>query len=181
MNLKDKLRQALLEAKRVYDYNNVAVILKVDSDEWKEFQSKISDEDISAYETGAGREMNPHITVLYGIHTDVPDKDVEDLIETIKEPLIEFGSITSFTNDDFDVLKFDIESSDLVKLNKLFKKLPHTCQFPNYHPHCTIAYLKKGTAKKYIKEFSGVKLTNPEIKNFIYSKSDGTKKNYNLQ
>ena len=33
------------------------------------------------------------------------------------------------------------------------KRFPHTSDFPNYHPHMTIAYVKKGTGKYYIKDF----------------------------
>jgi 2'-5' RNA ligase len=50
----------------------------------------------------------------------------------------------------------------------------------DYHPHCTIAYLKSGKAAKYIKAKD---LVNMDIKpdKIVYSKPDNTTKNYNLQ
>jgi 2'-5' RNA ligase len=69
------------------------------------------------------------------------------------------------------VLKFDVESEDLNKLNKVFSDYPNTNKFPDYHPHCTIAYLKSGKAAKYIKKAKD--LVNMDIKpdKIVYSKA----------
>lgn len=186
MNLKNQLRKALLEAKteknNKYDYGCVMVDLNVDKNTWKDFQDKVDDDDIYHEEgnAGYGREMEPHVTILYGIHADVPDKEVEDMIDAITKPTIELQKVSSFDNEKFDVLKFDIESEDLNRLNKLFKELPHTSTYPDYHPHATICYLKPGLAKKYIKKFKGIDSLETKTSKVIYSKPDGTKKNYPL-
>ena len=33
------------------------------------------------------------------------------------------------------------------------KELPNTSKFPEYHPHITIAYVKSGKGKNYVKSF----------------------------
>jgi 2'-5' RNA ligase len=180
MNLKNKVRKALLKPKREYDYNCVMIGVKLDTEEWKNIQDMISDDDLYMGEDNEnyGREWNPHVTILYGIHPDVKDDDVEKLIKKIKKVNIKFGKVSFFTDKMFDVLKFDIESLDLHKLNTMFKKLPYTSEYPNYHPHMTICYLKAGLAKKYLKKLSDTELTEGVLDEVIYSKSDGTKKKY---
>jgi 2'-5' RNA ligase len=76
-----------------------------------------------------------------------------------------------FENDEYDVLKFNVISNDLAKLNKLMKgNFEYTSNYPNYIPHLTIAYLKKGEGKKYIKNMETLEIEN--INNFIYSDKD---------
>ena len=112
-----------------------------------------TEEDDDSY----GRETEPHVTILYGLHEEIEDKDIEVDIKEIKTPKIDFKNISSFNNDKFDVLKFDVESKDLTKLNKIFAKYPNTNKFPDDHPHCTIAYLKSGKAAEYIKKAKDLK------------------------
>lgn len=183
MNLKNNIRKALKEATektKKYDYGCVMVDLNVNKDTWKDFQDMVEDDDIYHEEgsDGYGREMDPHVTILYGIHADVSDEDIKGLISKSKKPEIELKDVSSFENEGFDVLKFDIHSDDLVKLNKKFKELPHTSTYPDYHPHATICYLKPGLAKKYIKKFKEVDALETKTSKFMYSKPDGTKKNY---
>jgi len=66
---------------------------------------------------------------------------------------VNLSGISIFENPEFDVVKFDVNSKLLTKLNTLMKQLPHTSTFPEYHPHITIAYVKKGEGNKYIKKF----------------------------
>lgn len=102
-----------------------------------------------------GREDKPHITVLYGLHPEVTGDDVVDVAHEFGRPIRgKISKLSAFYGDDtgkdYDVLKFDVESDDLHKLNAAFKKLPHTSSFPDYHPHATVAYVKKGEAKKFV-------------------------------
>jgi 2'-5' RNA ligase len=164
------------------EYGCLMIDLEADAGDWKKMLDLIDGKDLylPKGETGYGKEPEPHVTVLYGFHTDVEDKDIEKKVQSIgTKPKVSIGSVSSFTNKDFDVLKFDVESEDLHRLNKKFKSFPHTSGFPDYHPHCTIAYLKKGMADKYIKKFnkSDVKI-KVEPKDFVYSKADGSKKKY---
>ena len=163
MNIRDMVRKALLtEGKRTAllkegshngnNYSCIMVFLKYEQSEWDIMQDLIDDDDLyePKDETGFGKEDHPHVTILFGLHEDISDKDIEDEIKKIKNPKLKLGKVSSFTNENFDVLKFDIESEDLYKYNKNFSKFPNTTEFKNYHPHCTIAYVKSGLAKKYI-------------------------------
>lgn len=190
MNLKQILREKL-EAKeketnkpsRKNPYGCVMLYLDVNEKEWKALQSKIDEDDIYKGPDGEGfaREYDPHVTILYGIHADVPDSDVEDLIDGITEPDIEMKKISSFTNKEFDVLKFDVKSKDLVKQNKDFKALPHTNDFPDYHPHVTIAYLKKDKVEKYVTELKDIEPIEVKVEKIVYSKPDDSKKNFKVK
>ena len=136
---------------------------------------KISEQDLYD-EPGFGLEHEPHVTVLYGFHQD--STDIDELKKTVDEyvekPIkIEIKKVSVFENEKFDVLKFDIESPELRELNKICaEKFEHTNSYKDYHPHMTIAYLKKGVAAKYVKEFKpGSIILNGE--DFVYSDSSG--------
>lgn len=135
-----------------------------------ELHKEINSEDV--HENGI--ETEPHTTLLYGLHYDVSDEDVLKICtEAIYEP-IKLDNISLFTNPEFDVLKFDAHSPVLHNVNAELTKLPHTTDYPDYHQHATIAYLKPGKGKEYVKKFKDKTiLVNPiEI---VYSKADGKK------
>jgi hypothetical protein len=60
-------------------------ILDVNKKSWKELQDMIDDDDLYNEEAGDsyGRENEPHVTILYGLHDD-KDKDIEVDIKEIK-------------------------------------------------------------------------------------------------
>lgn len=186
--IKSKLRAALLKegAHKANEYGCLMVYLDADKSEWDKMQEVIDADDLydPKDETGYGLESEPHVTILYGLHSTIEDKDIEVEINKIKNPKIKLGKVSSFTNKLFDVLKFDIESSDLHKLNKKFCEFPYTSDYPDYHPHCTAAYLKKGLAEKYIKILNKylTEHSNLEVKpeKLVYSKANGEKKDYGL-
>ena len=64
---------------KTYDYGCVMLQLPIKKEIWSEIQSFINEDDIE-YNDDLGRETDPHITLLYGIHADVNDSDVETLI-----------------------------------------------------------------------------------------------------
>jgi len=103
-----------------------------------------------------GLEETPHVTLVYGIHEDEIDASV--IRDTIKENIESFSvkvkNIGFFECDEYDVVKYDvIPSKDLLKYRKLFlKTFENTQTFKEYHPHITLAYVKKGEAKKYAKK-----------------------------
>ena len=181
MDIKSKVRKALLEgAHKANKFGCVMVFLDYDKSEWNKMQDIIDKEDLyePKGETGFGKETDPHITILYGLHSDIPDSDIEKEIDLLKKPSIKLGKVSSFSNDKFDVLKFDIESKDLHKANKKFSEFPFTTDYPKYHPHATIAYVKKGLADKYIDKLNKAAEISIIADKIIYSKADGTKKNY---
>lgn len=169
-----------------YRYGCVMLYLDVDEDKQKEIQSLVSEDDLylgTEDDPGYGREDEPHVTVLYGIHSDVPDEDVEELIEKLVAPEIILKDISIFDNADkgFDVVKFDVENENLHKMNEMFKTLPYTSDYPDYHPHATIAYVKAGEGEKYVKTLSDEEQIKIKPNKIVYSKADGTKKEYNFK
>lgn len=111
--------------------------------------------DIYDSEEGHGLEDEPHVTALYGLDADVADP-VKKAIAGIGPIKAKFGKASIFSNDKYDVLKFDVDSPDLHRLNAELKKLPHSSDFPDYQPHITVAYLKKGTGQKYAGAVPGI-------------------------
>jgi 2'-5' RNA ligase len=185
MEFKKLIKEALKKRETVYEYGCVMINLDVNPKEWDAVQKIVDEDDVYFSDvdpTGFGRELDPHVTILFGIHADVPDEDVEKLIKQIKKPEIELQKISSFSSDKkpFDVLKFDIKSKDLDTLNKLFKTLPHTSDFPTYHPHATICYMKKGKVEGYIKKAAKIEPINVTPSEITYSKPNGEKKNYKI-
>lgn len=174
------LSKLLNEADRKLKYGCLMVSLDIKKSDWKGLQGLIDDSDLYDSEEGFGREDFPHVTILYGLHDTVPDSDIEKEVKQIKTPNIKFGKASSFSNEKYDVLKFDIDSSGLHKMNKKFSEFPNTTDYPEYHPHTTIAYLKPGLAEKYIKKINGLDKIDIKPKEYLYSKADGSKKHFKL-
>ena len=121
-----------------------------------------------------------HVTVLYGIHSECPNKTKKSL-KGNGSVKVKFGEVNVFTNpDNFDVVVVDVISKDLVALNeKLKKEVPFTNKYDSYRPHVTIAYIKKGKGEKH----KGVDVwENEEFKTnkIIFSSKNGTKNSVRL-
>lgn len=176
----------LTEAK--HEYGCVMLYFPVPVEFWTKIQDRLNDEDISSDLDENGEDKNgrqsadeAHVTLLYGIHEDVPDEDVEAIIDQIKGVEVTLRKISTFDNEEFDVLKFDIKGDGLFEFNEKFKALPHTSKFSEYHPHLTIAYLKKGKlTDEMTKDLSGDDVLKAISNKVVYSKPDGTKKEYEL-
>jgi hypothetical protein len=125
-----------------------------------------------------GRDVTPHITIKFGFTKDLSDDNVNDIITGVNTLPIIIEALSIFENDKFDVVKFDIKKSDvLMKLNKKCNGYPHTDTFPVYHPHMTLAYVKKGS-------FPHKKLNlNIPLKadRFVYSPMSGEKRSYPIK
>lgn len=126
-------------------------------------------------EPGYGYETEPHVTILFGLHHNELDlNQLYDILYNTELFEINTNKISSFEND-YDVLKWEIEKTEeLLKLNELLvTSFPNTQNFPNYEPHVTIAYLKKGCAEKYVTELPNT--IKKKIDFWVYSMPDGTK------
>lgn len=142
-------------------------------EDWQTLQEEICSCEVYDDEPGMGLENEPHCTVLYGLHTQ-KFSDVTDKV-TLKPCKFKFKNISLFQNGKYDVLKFDIESDDLMKLNREVSKLPFTSNFPKYHPHATIGYLKSGYGKFYTKMKNKLVGKSFTSNKFIFSDSNSHK------
>jgi len=127
-----------------------------------------------------GREDDIHTTVLFGLHTTDP-KDVKNIVGDKKPLKIKMGKMSVFNNNKYDVLKIDIEGKRLRWMHEVLKrKLSNSQDFPTYIPHCTIAYMKKGFAYKYIGNSTFDKISFL-CEDLIFSSKDGVKTKIKLE
>ena len=116
------------------------------ADEIKAFAERIPDKDLAE----DGREDEPHITLKYGLHGWDP-KFAQEALAGEGPIKVKFGKVSLFENPDFDVVKVDVDSPDLHRLNeKISESQPNTETFREYKPHATIAYVRKGRGAKYV-------------------------------
>ncbi len=94
-----------------------------------------------------GREDDPHITAKFGLHTNDANT-LKPILSKTAPVKAKIGGVSVFCGADsdkpYDVLKFDVESDDLTRLNRELSALPHTDTHKSYCPHLTIAYVKAG-------------------------------------
>jgi 2'-5' RNA ligase len=97
-----------------------------------------------------GIDTDPHVTIVYKLLETSP-VSVFKAVKNRKPVVAKIGELGIFENDDFDVLKFEIASSQLRDLNR---SITESCLvetlYPTYRPHMTVAYLKKGEGKQYV-------------------------------
>lgn len=127
-----------------------------------------------------GREDEPHVTVLYGIETEDPSQ-VKGITSSEKPFQIELGNISKFSADEYDVLKIEVlATKNLRQLHERIKKEVKNQQtYPNYVPHVTLAYAKKGSCDKHLGDhkLKGEKIAIEEL---TFSTPDGTQENFKL-
>lgn len=127
------------------------------------------------HDPGYGREDEIHCTVLYGLHAN-KSNEIRDLLKNVKPFKVQFKKISLFkTSPKFDVIKIEVESKPLHKINGLLKNnMEVTNKFPEYKPHVTIAYLNKNSFKKRtdLNVFNGTEFV---VNSLIFSSRVGTK------
>jgi hypothetical protein len=153
------------------------LMLDLDIEDWDRMLAMIDTDDI--YDTVEhGLEYHPHVTVLFGFLPEVTVEDIRKAIERLKiqSPItLQITGISHFDGarqdvDACDVVKFDVKSSYLNRLHDYFKQFPHFEKYTDYHPHITLAYVKKGTGQKYDHTFVyGMVLKS---KTFLWSDKD---------
>jgi hypothetical protein len=161
------------QSKTTYNYG--CLMVNVDEMGWDGFiKETVNDEDLYTEGDDYGIETEPHITVLYGFHKDIDMKKLKELLFPLSELEITSSKISIFENEKYDVLKYDIDSDKLFELNDLMtENFEYTTDFPDYHPHVTIAYLKPGRGKKYVTELKEAK--EFKAKTYKFSHPDGKK------
>lgn len=114
-------------------------------------EQNISDEEVynDPEQPQYGREYESHVTIIYGIHDDTP-KELKRLLNKQKPFFIEFGKISVFDCLNFDVVKIEVESVELRRINKIVQDhLEVTNNNITFRPHVTIAFLKKGSGSRF--------------------------------
>ena len=154
-NLKDLLNE---EESKKTKYGCVMLFFK-ETDEIADLKSKIDDDNVYHKNDDNGDEdygidREPHVTILYGLLEEVTDEDVKGVLWSEDVPELSVGKISLFEND-FDVVKFDIESDGLNSLNKKLSEFPFETDYPDYHPHSTICYAIKGKGADVIEGLGG--------------------------
>ena len=118
-----------------------------------------------------GKEANPHVTVMYGL-SPIEETRVKELLTKVPKKIVaELGKISKFSNADapYDVLKIEVKSPHLNKIHEMIRKnFDNNYKWPEYNPHVTLAYVKKGTCNEYVgnKTFEGMKVM---FETFMYS------------
>lgn len=156
-----------------YEYGCVMVEVPVSN--WDEITSSIDPEDVYTGDDDThGIQENPHVTILYGLHDGVTEDEVKSVFEGFTDDInIEVNGVGIFENKDYDVVKFNVNPDGaLQELHDRLSKFPNSNDFPDYKPHITIAYVKKGTGKKYVK--TDYKYTVKNVDKITYSMADGT-------
>lgn len=122
-----------------------------------------------------GLEVEPHVTVLYGLKDDeIDESEIIKLFTMINGPEVETEQISLFKNEKFDVVKWDIISDELTILNKMVSSMfPFKSDYPDYHAHCTIAYCKPDNGDSYVKTLP--EPIKQKIAYWVYSKANGKK------
>ena len=158
--------------KEAFDYSSVQCDMPYDLAEeviaWG--KENIPDEDLA----GDGREDNIHVTCKYGLYDHDPF-ELREVLAKFGTINITLGKISTFENDETDIVKIDVDSSKIHQLNKIISdKFSHIDTHSTFIPHLTIAYVKPGCGKKYQgnKFFSGRKI---KITSVIFSGSDNRK------
>jgi 2'-5' RNA ligase len=185
MNIKNALRKRLLaEGATGHKYGCVMLFLPIKKTWWDKLTDEIDKDDVynpeGERDYGIQAHTDAHVTILYGCLPSVTDKDVEDALYSEPTPKLTIEGISLFENEDFDVVKFDVKSDGLNKLNKKLSEYPHEKSFDDYHAHITICYAKKGKGKEIIEKLGDIKL-DVEASHYIYSKADGTKVRFELK
>lgn len=166
--------------KKTYEYG--CAMLYFDFPEMEQLHEEIEEDHVfnDPSDSTFGLEKEPHCTLLYGLHKEVTDEMVENIAKNYAFGNCTIKNASLFENEKFDVLKFDIEGDNLQDCNKELCKLPHTTDYPDYHPHMTVAYLKTGMGKEYAEMFKD-KMHTLKPKYIVYSKPDGSKTQIELK
>lgn len=101
-----------------------------------------------------GLETETHATIAPCLDNDTDLNELKKYLFPLSEYKTMISDVSIFYNDEYDVLKCNVRCDALHRTNAEIKKHfeLHT-EFKEYHPHITIAYLKKGYAEKYVMNF----------------------------
>jgi hypothetical protein len=174
---KMRFREIYENLNQTYSFSSVQ--FKYDNEiagEVLRFSSILLKEDDLYYDEdgGSGRENDIHTTILYGIISPSSNK-VRPLLNKLTPFEVELGDISFFEQEECDVMKIEVHSSYLHYINALLKEnIDYQTNYPEYIPHCTIAYLKKGVKERLNfdkRYFNGMK---QDVFSVEFSSKDGS-------
>jgi SPP1 gp7 family putative phage head morphogenesis protein len=128
-----------------------------------------------------GRETDAHVTVKYGIDPAVTAAQVREALANSDSAIemaargasMTLGKTAFLALDDCDVVIVDVDSPDLVVLNKIIiDALPVTDTQPEYIPHATLAYVLSGRGAEFAGNDSLEGIVVP-FDTICYSDTDG--------
>ena len=168
-----------------FDYCSTQFDLKLyDKKDMKELFKDFFDEgDVIEDMEGGNIFTEPHVTLLYGIKNE---EDVEKIKKYLyKNPIeIQIGKFQLFSPEqaDYDTLVAYIDCPEIVKLHdKLKLNIDNDYNYESYQPHITIAYLKKGTGKKYFMKKNPLEGYEAVVSELTFSHRDGKKTKLKLE
>ena len=171
-----KISELITEAKN-HKHNHGCMMLFLEVKNIEQLFEEIDEKDIFTKkdDDGYGIEKDTHVTIKFGFTDKVSDHEIMNICRDKKFDDVQLSEISLFENEEFDVLKIDVQSETLTKLNKQLSKFPNEDKYPDYHPHSTIAYIKKGLGIKYVDKFKNKKITLEKAVKLVYSNIDDTK------
>ncbi len=175
-NIFDNSKMSIKLLSEEIKYKLGCVMVEVSVSNWNEITSTINKDDLYEVEgENYGIQNNPHLTLLYVLKANITKEQIKEVLtKTIDgdKIIIEIENIDTFENEDFDVVKFNVKKTEqLQRIFDALSELPNENTFPDYKPHITIAYVRKGLGEKYKKSYSH-KVSSNEI---CYSMANGEK------
>ena len=165
-------------SKNKYEYG--CAMLYYDLPEMAQIHAAIDLDDIytESGDNTYGLEDEPHTTLLFGFHQEVDADEVLYICNKFEYSDLILKNPSCFNSEKYDVLKFDVDSEVLHKINAKLQsrfKDKYTSTFPDYHPHCTIGYIKKGKGQHYADLFKDLSFSVTPTK-LVYSMPEGDRK-----
>jgi hypothetical protein len=100
--------------------------------------------------------LHPHVTFIFGFTNRIPITESRQLMAEVLEHCPKTLGIdrrpSLFQNEDFDVLKFNVHVPDCLRGYRSRVMSRYDCKqnYPDWIPHLTVGYLKRGTGIKYL-------------------------------
>lgn len=121
-----------------------------------------------------GRESDTHITVKWGIQLQKPSDELSEIVGSTRPFGVQIGKVSLFSDKpEYDVVKLEVTSLGLRALHARVKGgVPNTETYPTYNPHCTVAYVRKGTCNHLVGQdifaTEGAPMSSFVVKEVVY-------------